>query len=104
MESTDKKTTTRNADGQQFYDYELIGPVRHPLSVTLFSRCEAAWSIMPKMLIHACDRCLQTNNYLATVTLKQGKVYAFFVRSPAKVRASSLFPRPCTEQALQTEP
>ena len=34
VESTDKKTTTRNADGQQFYDYELIGPVRHfmPLS------------------------------------------------------------------------
>ena len=29
----------------------------------------------------------QTNNYLATVTLKQGKVYAFFVKSPAKVRS-----------------
>lgn len=29
--------------------------------------------------------CLQANNYLATVTLKEGKVYAFFVKSPAKV-------------------
>ena len=34
------------------------------------------------MLAHA-----QSNNYLATVTLKQGKVYAFFVKSPAKVRS-----------------
>ena len=33
VESTDKKTTTRDADGQQFYDYELIGPVRHPMSL-----------------------------------------------------------------------
>ncbi|CAL8462256.1 g1787 [Coccomyxa elongata] len=50
-ESTDKKSTTREVDGQTFYDYELCGPA---------------------------------NNYLATVTLKEGKVYAFFVKSPAK--------------------
>ena len=31
VESTDKKTTTRDADGQQFYDYELYGPVRLPV-------------------------------------------------------------------------
>ncbi|EIE24198.1 hypothetical protein COCSUDRAFT_62706 [Coccomyxa subellipsoidea C-169] len=51
VESTDKKTKTREVDGQTFYDYELSGPA---------------------------------NNYLATVTLKEGKVYAFFVKSPAK--------------------
>ena len=33
VESTDKKTTTRDADGQQFYDYELYGPVRTRWSV-----------------------------------------------------------------------
>ena len=32
---------------------------------------------------------IQANNYLATVTLKEGKVYAFFVKSPAKVRIQS---------------
>lgn len=32
---------------------------------------------------HSSDS--QANNYLATVTLKEGKVYAFFVKSPAKV-------------------
>lgn len=27
VESTDKKTTTREVEGQMFYDYELSGPV-----------------------------------------------------------------------------
>jgi hypothetical protein len=29
-ESTDKKATTREVDGQTFYDYELAGPVSLP--------------------------------------------------------------------------
>ena len=29
--------------------------------------------------------CLQELNYLASVTLNRGKVYALFVKSPAKV-------------------
>jgi hypothetical protein len=33
---------------------------------------------------------LQANNYLATVTLKEGKVYAFFVKSPTKVGISEM--------------
>jgi hypothetical protein len=28
--ATDKLTTTREVNGQKFYDYEVLGPVRHP--------------------------------------------------------------------------
>ncbi len=27
-ESAEKKTSTREVDGQQFYDYDVLGPVR----------------------------------------------------------------------------
>ncbi len=27
-ESADKRTSTREVDGQQFYDYDVLGPVR----------------------------------------------------------------------------
>ena len=36
---------------------------------------------------HHWPRGLQDINYFATITLNEGKVYALFVKSPARVRA-----------------
>ncbi len=43
-----------------------------------------------KKLVQPVMYGLQANNYLATVTLKEGKVYAFFVKSPTKVGISEM--------------
>ena len=99
VESTEKKTTTREADGQQFYDYELVGPVgpTSELPGAAHPGPSKGTSMRAWILTMGGALCMQTNNYLATVTLKQGKVYAFFVKSPAKVskRASEgLLPCP----------
>lgn len=44
VESTDKKTTTREVEGQMFYDYELSGPVSscQTNSKYLFRCCKGA--------------------------------------------------------------
>ncbi|KAK9842560.1 hypothetical protein WJX81_006106 [Elliptochloris bilobata] len=54
-ESADKHSSTREVDGQQFYDYDVLGP---------------------------------SISYLASVTLKGGKVFALFVKSPTKTFAA----------------
>eukprot|EP00891_Asterochloris_glomerata_P007426 jgi/Astpho2/7426/Aster-02009 len=66
VSATDKKSSSRELDGQIFYDYEVAGEDLH---------------------------------YLASITLDSGKVFALFVKSPARTFATE---RPKLEKVIET--
>lgn len=96
--ATDKKNSQHEKDGELFYDYEVVGAVSRVrvnvwkcslLFWCFFAVCSC--SAQPDEQQLSCDtyqvcRCnMQDLHYLASITLKSGKVFALFVKSPTKV-------------------
>ena len=84
-ESQTKKTLKRETDGQQYYDYELFGPVRGCVQHALML-LDANDTVAISLPALTCAKySLQSLSYLASVTIRQGKVFAMFIKSPSKV-------------------
>ena len=86
--ATDKKNSSHEKDGEVFYDYEVTGAVSkhvHSSHHVGTSQIEMKHLLMYSLLSSVITCALQDLHYLASITLKSGKVFALFVKSPTKV-------------------
>ena len=88
MGASDKKNSSHEKDGEIFYDYEVTGAVSKHIHSS-HQVCTLPIKMEPS-LIHSLFSSLMTCalqdlHYLASITLKSGKVFALFVKSPTKV-------------------
>ncbi len=93
VSSTNQKSNKRVKDEQEFYDYEVYSPVSSALLINIWLLLQL-WTLQLSM-VHAGRHCLesltlggmdllQDVNFLVSVGLKAGKVFALFVKAPAK--------------------
>ncbi len=74
--ATNRTSSTRNKDGQQYYDVEVDSPVR---------ACDDDDGVcLPTSHPPTHPLSTQDVTYLSSITVAGGKVYAMFVKSPTK--------------------
>lgn len=107
--ATDKKNGQHEKDGELFYDYEVTGAVSssslqhypgapaEPIKIFVSDGClimrgcsflYCVSTTFDKDIAAVFDQSadsMQDLHYLASITLKSGKVFALFVKSPTKV-------------------
>lgn len=85
MGASDKKNSSHEKDGEVFYDYEVTGAVSNSSHQVVASSIKMECSLVHSLFSSLTTCALQDLHYLASITLKSGKVFALFVKSPTKV-------------------